>query len=213
MPWPIAAATGVAALLGFGSQERTNRTNQKEAQKNRDFQSDEAATSRRFAERMRNTEWQAGVADMQAAGINPALAYSQGGASAPSGANAGGTSTAPAGNSGASAMQMAAQTKQLKLLDAQIDATKQSAYKTRVEGRAVFDASNTLHGPNNVGNGRWGKSLYEKQLLAQLEAAQLQLPYMRNAARVEQGTVGKGAAWAQRIAGAFMPTARLIRRR
>lgn len=45
----------------------------------------EATRSRQFAERMRNSQWQAGVADMEAAGLNPALAYSQGPAAAPAG--------------------------------------------------------------------------------------------------------------------------------
>lgn len=75
-PIAIAGATALASgIAGWFGKRSSNKANRQEAQKNR-----------RFQERMRNTEWQAGVADMEKAGINPALAYSQGGASAPSGA-------------------------------------------------------------------------------------------------------------------------------
>lgn len=51
--------------------------NSAEAQKQRDYETE-----------MSNTSYQRAVADMQAAGINPALAYQQGGASTPSGVSA-----------------------------------------------------------------------------------------------------------------------------
>ena len=63
--------------------------NSAEAQKNRDWQ-----------EMMSNTSWQRGVKDMLAAGINPALAYSSGGASTPTSAAASVNATQKSGSSG-----------------------------------------------------------------------------------------------------------------
>lgn len=129
--WLGPAIAGVAGLIGG---ERTNRVNQREAQINRDFQGAEAEKARKFSERMRNTEWQAAVADMEAAGINPAVAYSQGGAAAPSGAMAGGTSTPGATDPVSSAAQSAMQAKSLKLLDSQIKKAQGEAETAKAIG-------------------------------------------------------------------------------
>lgn len=136
----------IGGLFGWHGQERANKQNIIEAERNRQFQAGEAATNRSFQERMRNTSWQAAVEDMRAAGLNPALAYSQGGASTPGGSMAGGSLPAAAQNSAASAMQAAAAAKNIQLLDAQIDKTKHEGRSARAAADLDTDRASYLLG-------------------------------------------------------------------
>lgn len=54
------------------------------------FEADQAALNRDWQEHMSNTAYQRAIQDLQAAGLNPALAYQQGGAAVTSGATASG---------------------------------------------------------------------------------------------------------------------------
>lgn len=127
---------GIASLLG---QQQTNATNAGIAEQATNANMAEAQRNRDFQREMSNTAYQRATADMTAAGINPMLAYKQGGASTPSGAT-GSAATAVMENSLASGinsgLSAARLRKDIESVDSQV-ALNQAAEKTQATQAAL----------------------------------------------------------------------------
>lgn len=173
-------ASGLGSLAGgiFGyfGQQSANDTNIMLANNATQFNAQQAQMNRDFQERMANTSWQRGVADMRAAGINPILAASKGGASSPGGGQAS-ASTPSVENSGqflgqalsgsiGSAMQVAKDVKSLEATDSQIAAQKAQAIATMAQaGNAKASAAATAASmPSILANARSAGSKADSEI-------------------------------------------------
>ena len=114
----LGAGIGAASSLIGGSAQ--NAANAQLAANQMNFQAEQTQAQMDFQERMRRTQYQTAVADLKAAGLNPMLAYTQGGAGTPAGASAAGATAqmgnplGEAGNSAREAAMAVAQFNQLR---------------------------------------------------------------------------------------------------
>ncbi len=185
-----AGVAGIGSLIGGAS---ANAARRKEAKRDRAFQ-----------ERMRNTAWQASVADMEAAGINPALAYAKGPAATPGGAMARqDDAISPAVSSAQHARRMQAD---LKLLQSQTNAAQQQALKTQSETffqRSMNKLWGTYTGPGETGfrpGPLWKKHEAEAVSAGALSRLNLlQIPTAKNIANIAGTKPGQSLAWLRYI--------------
>lgn len=176
--WLPAAIAGGASLLGglFA-----NKANKAAAQRQMDFQ-----------ERMSSTAYQRATADMRASGINPMLAYQQGGASSPGGAAPQMEDViGPAVSSAQHARRLSAE---LKLLAAQEYGTRASA-----------NAAQTQAGLNQMHTNMIAEQM--KGVTLENTASAAHLVRTLNEASVERSRMGKWLPWLDRIRESILPWA------
>lgn len=122
----IAVTQGLNSGLAVWGQSQANKQNLKIAREQMAFQ-----------ERMSNSAYQRAVSDMRAAGLNPMLAYGQGGASSPSGAST--TMESITSGVSTSAMEVMRAKKELETLGAQAEDVRQSAMNKVAERDLMKD--------------------------------------------------------------------------
>lgn len=85
--------SGSANMANAGVSKNAPTPQELAIKQDRDWAEQQAQKQMDFQERMSNTAYQRAITDLQKAGLNPALAYTQGGASSASGASASSDST------------------------------------------------------------------------------------------------------------------------
>lgn len=150
-----AAISAVAALRGA---KDTNSAQDERQQQSQEFNAHEAQLNRDFQERLSNSAYQRAMTDMKTAGLNPILAYNQGGASTPVGNSATSPQPAPvinkaaaAGDAAARTMSSAVQVAQLENVNANTDKAKAEASYTRTQEEV---ARADFKDPQDVGPGQ-----------------------------------------------------------
>lgn len=186
--------------LGMLGQSSANRTNQRLAREQMDFQNAQARQAEAFSERMASTSVQRSVADYRAAGLNPALAYERSAAS-PTGVMAGGT-MARNENTMRDAPNVTANALSVQQLRRNIALTQAQEYKTMQEADLSFEQKMETQRLRNFNKAQEPTVARRMELENMISA--LGLPGAQNTAQMEKYLSSLGGSSSARLFLEFM---------
>lgn len=174
LPYLVGGALGaVGGAFDFFGQRSANTSTAASAKEQMDFQ-----------ERMSNSSWQRAVIDMKKAGLNPMLAYTQGGANVPSGASS--TYANELQGAGGAVSRGLSSAYQAKMLDLELRKAEQDIDTSRQQGNMYGQQANLnqVLMNNAVING----TLLENQVPGSMLERQ-----------IDEGRFGTALAYARRL--------------
>lgn len=217
MDWLGAGASIAGGLLNFIGAGNANAANASMAREAANYNWASMMENQRFQERMSNTAYQRAMNDMRYAGLNPILAYSQGGATTPGGMGAsmtaatmqntmeglgeGVSSAAQAAKDAEASQQLKAQTGLTKaqevLTAAGVEKVKQETITSAAEANRKNAETAILAG--SVDNPAAQRALWSAQAASAATQAKLNERQYEDNVKYGSSPVGQAGASAERF--------------